>query len=353
MFSNPIKPDSTHDEATVTEVDSVRGSCKVITLSGRTLTNVKWLQPSGGSGRSGDRIPVTMGDRVVVNTSLGYPLILGFLPKVQTSDLAFPLSIDTGETLLDTGNFGPGGTQAIGDQSKPLDALSGDRVIGSFGGGMIAMLRAGSILLRSSRLSEIFISKLDDMVRIVSRNWAHYTDASSDVIRNISGRVYRYTGYAATFSDAKNEAYSFHQYAGDTALAEANKAGTSGSAMANSIVYKEQITSSAKGAATELMHRTIDLKGNEELYVTGEGGFVRILVQGGVATISVNDKNSIVLNASAITSSFEGGNTSTITSDTISLVHSSGASTTLKSSGVYNTFGAHFANVTSSGVQLG
>lgn len=199
MFSNPIKTSNLVDEGTVVQVDPIRCFCKVKTLNGQTLHSVQWLLPSGGSTRGSDRITPLVGDRVMINTGLGYPVIMGFFPRVQTADGATPLKIDAGEALVDMGSYSPEGSTTWGDQNKPKDFVHGDRIISSIGGGILGILRGGSLLLRASRGSEILLSKFHTLVRIASRNWEHFTDVSSDVVKNFKGKVYRYVGYAPTF----------------------------------------------------------------------------------------------------------------------------------------------------------
>lgn len=367
MFKNPVRPLSHVDEGTVLQVDPVRLVCKVKTISGQNLDGVQWEQPIGGSSRGGDRVTPTLGDRVKLDYGLGYPVITGCLPRIQNADGTFPLSIDTGSNLVDSGNYSSDGFTAMGDQNKPKDLLVGDRVIASVGGGMIAILRAGSLLLRSSRLSEIFISKWDDMVRIVSRNWEHFTDVSTDIVKNLRGRIYRYTGYTNSFTNSKIENYQYHLYYGDTALAEAAKGNYQGgaSASANSIIFKEQITD----GSGPLMHRTVDLTGNEEVWIKAGGTFTRITSTGGQLSLSFMDKHTITVNEQMIQANFEGNQIITVDANQIQLVHQNGATTVMDSSGIQSTFdggtftmnsglvemrnAGHFVTVDQGGVHLG
>lgn len=328
MFNNPSKIDTGFDEGTVTEVDPNRGFCKVKTQRGQNLDQVQWGQTSGGSSRAGDRVTPVMGDRVVVMFTLGYPLIIAFLPKNQTSDNAFPVHIDSGSLPADTGNFSPEGINAINDVNKPGDFSVGDRVIASSGGGLISILRGGSILLRSSRLAEVFISKWDDVVRIVSRNFEHFTDVSSDIVKNIKGRVYRYTGYASTAAAAKTESYGYNLYYGDVALAQAVKTNYQNVGTlpgASSIIFREEVPAGQ-------MYRIIDGTSGA---VTQAVGAAQIYQDGNKITLSYNQQ--II----------------TIDGSQIDLKHSSGAEVNLNSSAVKATFSGHYIQVTAGGVQMG
>lgn len=353
MFNNPSAIDSSLEEGTVTEVDPIRKCCKVKTLSGQNLPNVKWLMPTGGATRSGDRTTPTFGDHVVLNFGLGYPLIIGYLPKLQSDENIFGFSVDSGDRLIDSGNYSEAGKSIIGDQNSPKDGVIGDRIIGSAGGGMLAILRGGSLLLRSSRLAEIFISKWDDVVRIVSRNWEHFTDVSSDIVKNIGGRIYRYTGYAKTFNEAKSEDYKFHQYAGDVALAEKVKTNYQDPGpmpALSSVIYKEQVTG---GTGSELYKRELHLDGVQDIVVRNGDIFTRIRSTNGEIQITYNDTNVIKVNNSEISLKKGGDQISAILTDSSIKTTFNGAVHTLNSNGVSSEFSGHFVKVTSGGVSFG
>lgn len=389
MFNNPSKPDSSKEEGSVTEIDVHRKVCKVKTLSGQNLTGVSYIQPSGGSTRAGDRTTPLLGDRVIVDSSLGYPIISGYLPRLQTTTTS-SVYIDGGDTLIDTGNFSSAGKNVIGDQSSPKDMVIGDRVITSPGGGMISLLRAGSLLIRSSRMSEIFLNKMMDLVRISSRNFEHFTDVSSDVIRNIKGRIYRHIGYSKKIQDAKVESYTYNQYIGDVALAEEFKTDYTKSdtlPAEDNIIFKEQILDRESPEPFELMKRELYLNGNENIVIkSGDGAIFThtfstkdeiIITYNDINVIKINkdeisfkkngDPRSIVIKEESIVSTLTdatvtmdtSGITSHYKSGTIKMSDSSvtttygGATHKVSGSGVESTFGGHFMKITSSGVALG
>lgn len=353
MFKNPIVSSKNKDEGDVIQVDPIRSVCKVKTLSGQNLDGVLWGLPIGGSSRAGDRVVPTLGDRVVLSYDLGYPVIEYCLPRLQTADNVFPLSIDSGQQIVDTGNYTADGVMSIGDQNKPKDMLSGDRILASIGGGMIGILRGGSILLRSSKLSEIFISKWDDLVRIVSRNFEHFTDVGTDIVKNFRGRVYRYIGYTNNFANTASETYQYNQYYGDTAAAEYIKSNyqnaSPGSVPAiNTIIYKEQV--SAAGA--EVMHRTLDLSGDEEVYIVAGGVFTRVKASGSQLTFSYMDVTTLTINTTQIDLKHSGGAEITMDANGIRSVFQ-GGEVNQSTSSVRTAFGSHFITVDAGGVHLG
>lgn len=168
----------------------------------------------------------------------------------------------------------------------------------------MALLRAGTVILRASRTAEIVASKLRGLVRVVSRNWEHFTDVCSDVIKNYRGSTYRYTGYAQTFDLAKVEDYRLHFYWGNVSAADQLKtdyddyAADDGAYIApTDITYKEQITD----GTAEKMHRTLDITGNEEVYITLDGTtFTRMTSTGNQVQITWKDQHKITINDSQI-----------------------------------------------------
>jgi hypothetical protein len=415
MFNNPTKIDYSLDEGTVTEVDVLRKMCRVKTLSGQNLNGVQWLQPKGGSTRGDDSCSPELGDRCVINSGLGYPLIIGYLPRLQNMDNAFPVNIDQDEELIDTGDFSTAPGSVTFSQNAPRDRALGDRLFTSVGGGLVGLLRGGSVLLRSSRLSEIFLSKWDDVVRIVARNYEHYTDVSSSFYRNLKGRVYRYSGYSNNLKDAKQENYKYNEYYGDVAIAE--KAKTDLTSEENPAkddrVYKEEIVTGVSSTDKQLMYREIHLDGTTDLKVISQDGtlvtqiksrnndvlvtatsgdgalFSKALFTKSDVTIvasdnggtftktymtkdevktSFKDQNVVKINTSQINLNFNGGADVNMTASGIKSVFSSGT-VDMTSSGVKTTFGGavcdvsnsgvnctysgHFMKVTAGGVQLG
>jgi hypothetical protein len=390
MFNNPTRPNSSAEEGSITEVDSIRKVCKVKTLSGQNLTDVLWAQPSGGAGRGGDRVTPNLGDRVMIDTRLGYPIITSFLPKLQNLENATPLWIDTGETLIDTGNFSSSGKNVLGDQNAPRDMLVGDRVLSSSGGGLVALLRAGSVVLRSSRFAEVFLSKIHDLVRISSRNFEHFSDVGSDVIRNIKGRIYRHVGYSKKIEHAKVEAYTFNQYYGDVALGEefqTNYTKSETLPTATDIIFKEQVLDRESEEPFELMKREIYLNGDQDLVVKNSDGtiFTRIKCTKDEVTITFKDINvihvstdeiaarkngdprsvvikedkilstftdaTVLMNASGILSTYKDGTVNMSASSII--MKFSGSEHKVNATGAYSTAGGHFVNVTAGGVSFG
>ncbi len=325
--------DSKWIEAEVMSVDVLRGFCEVKTLRGQRQSGVKWLYKSGGSSRAGDYDTPTVGDQVVISYALSYPVIFGYLPRVQESNPGV-INIDTGLAAGDTGNlsssqgsdirFGPG---------KPEDLVAGDRVITSEGGGLIAVLRMGTVMMRASRLAQIVISKFDDLVRIVGRNLEIFSDVYVDVAHNLKGRIYRFVGYSENHTKVRNDDYSYQEMYGDTALAEfaGQDSPMSGFPVANSKIRKIRVMKNG----SEVYSQTLDLDGPLQDKVTNIS----------VSTITMNG-DSIVIDQGS------GASVATLTDASIVLTHGSSI-LTLDGSKAKLSFGAHYVTVDATGVTTG
>jgi len=338
MFENASVIDRSVEEGTVIQVDPLRFLCKVKTPRGQVLQSVQWLSPYGGSTRAGERFTPIPGDRVFMNFGLGFPVIIGFMARLQIENGSFPLAIDAGEQVLDPGNYSPGGSITVGDQNKPKDTIQGDVTFASIGGAFLGLLRAGTVVLRSSRASEILLSKFQRLVRVVSSNWEHFTDLSSDVIRNYKGRVYRYTGYAKDFLEAKSEQYRLHEYKGDVTAAESVKTTYHSSITAaapGTIISKEQVTDYVEGVPRELMHRTLNLTGEKEIWIFNGTHFTRVNSTAEELRLSWNDQNSVV-----------------ITEASIHVFHKDGADVILDAAGIRSTFQDGVINMSSSSIDV-
>lgn len=375
MFRNPTPPNSSIDEGTVMQIDPIREVCRVVTMKGQKLDSVHWLRPYGGNERQGDFFTPRVGDRVVLNYGLGQAVIMGFLPRPQTGSQSYPVDLDSGQRLVDTGSYATAMGSLTANASKPKDTLLGDRVITSQGGGVMAMLRAGSVILRSSKAAEVFMSRLQDLVRIVSRNFEHFTDLGTDVYRNLQGKVYRYYALSKTYGKTSSGVFNYRQYYGDVSVAELVKdnyanapASLPGdSSQSGNLIFKEQV---ATDEGADRFTRTVALDGEEEVFVRSDNTFTHSVMTNGEVFLSYNDENRVLLNTTGIDVlhrdghkievhpegvklTHSSGHVVDLTAASVLLSHSGGAQTLLDGSGVYNTFSGHFCNVTAGGVQLG
>lgn len=98
--------------------------------------------------------------------------------------------------------------------------IPGDKVLATRGGAIVAALLGGAVLLRASALAKILLSKVDDFVRIFSRNYARLSDSSSEVAVNPVGRPYTYREYYASQAASRAGTAAYKEMYGDVALAD-------------------------------------------------------------------------------------------------------------------------------------
>lgn len=339
LFSVPTTPDPKFCEGVITEVDAIRLFCKVRTTKGQNLTEVAWMIPSGGSSRGGALFVPVMGDRVVVNTSLGYPVVMGYLPKVSTAEI-FSTEIDDGVPEVDTGDYSPmsNGLTVFGE--KTGDAVSGDQILTTEGGGVLGVLRGGTIIAKASRLAQIIITKWDDLIRIVARNYEVFADSFIDVAVNVRGRVYRFIGYTHNATEGRTDLYRYQEYFGDTALAESLQGDYIGASpgsfpVANTIVHKVKVVNASEQA---LNTRTIDLNGTviEKVQNAAGSAVTTFKHDSSTITIQYNTTATVTIDPSSITVEYTGG-----------------GKTVIDANQVASTFAGHFAIVDAAGTHLG
>lgn len=209
----------------VTSVDVTNHNCKVVSNLGHNLNYVKWMIPSNSAGRGTDTNTPRVGDKVVIDFRLGYPLIIGYLPRLggtipgESSTFSHPITYSS-ETRPDTGSFGPENDTVDINPGVPKDFVPGDKVLTTEGGNMLSLLRNGTTFLRAAPLSQLILSKYDDLVRIVSRNYDLFTDLGAEVVASIRGRTYKFLGAAKKSWMSRRDLYQYKEYLGDVALGE-------------------------------------------------------------------------------------------------------------------------------------
>ena len=210
----------------VTSVDIRRGVCKVLCNDGRALTNVTWRPPFGGLGRSGLSYSPIPRERVVVLISGQDYHILGSERPVVFSRVdnhyIGPLSSNFDYSFYDRYNASMVSSAAESGNSKPKDQIPGDVSI-TQGGGNLTITNSGSILAKASSFAQIFLSKIDDIVRVVGRNYQQFSEASKKVQESVLGRVYEYHAWYHTRSSSMAQEPEYEEIRGDVAAGESKK----------------------------------------------------------------------------------------------------------------------------------
>lgn len=165
-------------KASITGVDIRRGVCKCRReADGFTLVNVTWM----------DEAP-SEGDPVWLFNSDGHFVVLGKRSRPGAVPEHIP-SLTTSSATSPVGDIASIGTTTFGQGTSP-DEVSGDKVMRSKGGAIIAALRGGSVIAKASHWAWVFISRFDHVVKIFSRNYEKHNEARSEVNVNSNGRVF-------------------------------------------------------------------------------------------------------------------------------------------------------------------
>lgn len=364
MFSNFIQPDIYHEEGVILRVFPDGNVYSVQTTKGRTINNAV---PLGDStvGRGGFRKTFLKGDKVLLYFGLGYPIIIGCIPRPQIVAQASPVTVSDGIEPPETGSTIHGSAVRM-NSTTPAGATSGDQVITSPGGSMMASLRGGTVVVRSSRNTELLLSRLKNLGRLFTSNWEHFSDVHTDVLKNLSGRLYRYVGFAKTYAETKIEDYKLHFYFGDVAAAEAIKSNYQSSPnppAATPLLYKEQVTASG----VIKMHRSLNDAGEEEIWISNGTHFTRVTSTAESLTFAWNDETYVVIDGTQIKAHHTGGSEVYINGSVIQAQHSGGAQIVMDGSSITATKGGkltltdgmaklenggHSITVTSGGVNI-
>lgn len=223
LLSSPFQYDSSLMEATVTNVDPIRFVCSVKTFKGQTFDEVSWLLPTGGAGKNGMHVCPNVGDRVVITTSLSYPLIIGSMPQMGVPSSTRVSS--TGATVgVDAGAYGSLRAGYSFNPNKPEDFSIGDQVFTGDQGNLFGLLSSGGFVARASHLAQIFLSRFDDLMRLIGRNFQRFSDSCSEASFNVKNRVYNFFGTDNKISRSRPSIYRYTEVTGDITAGEFFKA---------------------------------------------------------------------------------------------------------------------------------
>lgn len=374
LFKQATAVSSDVIEATVQSVDIQRWVCSVKTIHGQRYNNVIWLSPTGGSGRSSASFAPKMGDRVKLSTGLGYPVIDGFLPRIDR-DPTSPISIDTGSSPGDTGSL----TSLSGmsfNSSKAGDQFAGDHIISSEGGGLMGVLRGGTVLMKASALAQIIVSKMDDCVKLVGRSTEIISEVGVEIFASVKGTAYKYVALAATPAEARSGLFRYQEFYGDTQTAQALKdgyeMGSAGGSVSPGGPLKKVLvvnssgvplrieelndlgdivttTQSADSSATNVVGYTKD----GWSLTTTNGTFCNISTTKDTIVVNFNNDAVVTWNVTNILMK-KGEDTSiTMTNDFIETKKGTSVTTHTVDSILSSNGAGHFVNITPAGVLMG
>lgn len=325
-------------------VDPKRFMCSVRTSAGQTFNNVTWMLPAGSGGASSMHMSPTLNDRVVISTSLGYPLIIGALPKLGTP---VAKSVSGQSPPPDTGNSSDLQNGYVINPDKPEDFTPGDHVISTEGGATVAAMVSGNVLLKSSPLAQILLSKFDDLCRIFARNWQRFSDGSTEVSANVRGRLYRFIGIDTNLKNSQYNSEVYNEVYGDVAAGE---------------YFRGEPDPRATPPAKNSTFRKVWL-GTKMVDTLDENGDIKIVVNnGGVTTMDhqsslwqarvVDGVNAVItINPSAITIDFNGSSTAVFDASHVNIKHGS-SNVDITTDHIIMSSAGHQCGIDASGVHL-
>ena len=352
LFSSPHSYDSSFIEGTVTNVDPIRFVCSVRTTRGQLFNEVPWLLPTGGSGKSGMHVCPNIGDQVVVSTSLSYPVIIGSLPRIGLPDTELT-NVSGSTTGIDAGNGSNIQNGYSANPNKPSDFLPGDHVITTDGGGIFAMLANGTAMIKASPLAQIVLSKYDDLVRVMARNWERFSDVGQQTVANVKGRMYEFLGWDRDFSRSQNSIYELKDIVGDVAAGEALRGEPNPDQTLPAKDARVRKYSLENHSGSELMVETL----------TDDGKIVVVVHNGGITTTTHDNSkfeahvlngtysvitilpDQILIDHNGVSKALFDGTKVAINHDATTLV--------LDDAGIRGDFSGHFIHIDSAGTHLG
>lgn len=348
IFSTPFSADNSIMEAVVMNVDPKRFVCSVRTIKGQTFNGVTWMLPAGSGGASSMHMSPTINDRVVVSTALGYPLIVGALPRIG---VPISKSISGQGEVPDTGNSSEVTNGYVVHPDKPEDFTPGDHVTTTEGGAVIAAMVSGNVLMKSSPLSQILLSKFDDLCRVVGRNYQRFSDASTEVSANIRGRLYRFLGVDTNLKNSQSNNEIYNEVIGDVAAGEYFRGEPdplSSPPAKDSRIKQEWLN---KGA-DKVMVETLDTEGNIKIIVNN-GGTTTVDHQNSLwQSKVVNGVNAVItINPTAITIDFNGVSTAVFDASHVNIKHGS-SNVDITDSHVLMQSSGHQCGIDSTGVHF-
>lgn len=176
-------------KAVITSIDTDTGTCKCRgEIGGAIIINVGIAKPIG----SNSAIP-QVGDRVALWNDNGQYWALFVLDQLSAEKpYAPPISVagDTPVTFPDSTAISEG--LNISNSGSVTGTIPGDKVLAAKGGAVVAALTGGGVLLRASALCQVVMSKVDDVFKVIARNYEKFTESHSVVSANVLGRTYHF-----------------------------------------------------------------------------------------------------------------------------------------------------------------
>lgn len=266
MLGNKKPATSSTYDATVVAVDVQRSVCKCLTRDRRPISNVRWTSPSNGT----ISIP-SEGDEVTIEQRSGGFFITSYLPVAAVGDIPMPGIKSATSATPDIADYSSMKSNGIkGDKKNPQDIRPGDNLLTNKMGALMGILRSGTAIIKSSSMAQIMVTKIGDLVRIVSRNYELFTDMDATYKVSTRGKLYSYYELYRSQADSRSERATVKRFEGMAKAGESIGKGyataSAGSSPADDGSYFREYLYDAANA----------LRRTTEKFITGR---VRILSQ--------------------------------------------------------------------------
>lgn len=314
-------------EAIVMSVDIKRKICKCKSKSGTLLNDVGWASPVGQSRENGDSYSPLPGETVYLMNING-ELIIFFsknIPHFDATTRATLGSIPAGSGFMDDYNPSPLPNGARGGGSTPEEQVPGDRIITNDRGSLFGLLRSGTFIAKASALAQIFVSRIDNVVRIVFRNLEFFGESKTDVSVNAKGRLYSFRGFFKNKEASLADTPTMYEAEGDVSAAIAGRDNyllTDLSGVAEDDVVKTRVIPLYDGDGSEIGQRyreilQVDGLSRREAYSEDQGTTGKELLKedewrmevtdaSGNSYMFIKPKNAEIKCNSKVTATFDG-----------------------------------------------
>lgn len=183
--------------ATVLTVDPVRQTATVLTSDNRLLRDLVIIKDVGNDG-GGDFSTPEPGWYAVLSDELGMQGISYCFPPASYFSEGRPPEYDDYAKVMNTflsltGAPGPYRHVEGGNKNfrahRPYDLIAGDRGFRTSEGASVFALRGGVAGMKVSDLCQLILNQVDDLARLVARNFEVMTDWGSIQILNENGKT--------------------------------------------------------------------------------------------------------------------------------------------------------------------
>lgn len=299
-------------------MDIKRGVCKCLGDRGETYSGVVCLIPTGGNGGGANYYPME-NTRVVLDVSLGAPIIIGSLPADSLEPIKRSNISTQKNNEDDIADYTDVYSGSVTRGSHPDDQRIGDQISTSEGGGLFGLLRSGSFIAKASSTCQILLSRFGDLTRVVSRNFEHFTDVDSTYKVSTRGNVFSIREVFRTPTKSRAEEPSLEELEGNVAAAEAIGKSYAQTAIADfpeitaDDIVKKVYTKNDSGEITST--ETLSINGTRTRNTTDGANYTNETSSNTAGHIDVNDSVTIDYDADGVRISAGGSVTFDINSN--------------------------------------